>query len=196
MAADSYPLFPLKTVLFPGGLLPLRIFEARYLDMVSRCMREEVPFVISQIIEGKETGEPALSESVGVSVRIVDWESLPGGLLGVTVLAEHKVKVLNTETQADNLLIARVEQLSQEPVVPLPQDAADMAHLLERILEELPLPYTDEMKDFSSANWVSARLIELLPFADEVKQEQLEESNPLQRVTALKRMLQELDLIG
>lgn len=194
--SQSLPLFPLSTVLFPGGLLPLRIFEARYLDMVSRCMREDSPFLVSLITSGEETGLAATAEPVGVRVRIVDWESLPGDLLGVTIMADVKVNILSTDVQNDQLVLAEYEVLKGEEDFALPSENSVMADLLRRILKEIPLPYSEDRVHFSSANWVSNRLTELLPFPHSMKQAQLVESDPEVRLDVLKSQLYDLDLIG
>src|SRR3954466_4107495 len=89
MIADGIiPLFPLHTVLFPGGPLPLRIFETRYTDMVRRCMREQLPFGVLMIEEGEEAGDVATTVAVGCSARIADFDTLSGGLLGISCVGD------------------------------------------------------------------------------------------------------------
>ncbi|MEM9207821.1 MAG: LON peptidase substrate-binding domain-containing protein, partial [Pseudomonadota bacterium] len=94
------PLFPLRTVLYPGGPLPLRIFEARYLDMISNCLKTESPFGVLLIREGAETG-PASTYEVGTLARITDWYQGSDGLLGVTAIGERRFRLLSAERQAD-----------------------------------------------------------------------------------------------
>ncbi|HEY0720771.1 MAG TPA: LON peptidase substrate-binding domain-containing protein, partial [Gammaproteobacteria bacterium] len=93
------PLFPLHSVLFPGGPLALRIFEPRYLDMVSRCMREECAFGISLIQEGDEVGDAAQPYEIGTLARISYFERRPDGLLGITVRGEQRFRIIDTEVQ-------------------------------------------------------------------------------------------------
>src|SRR5687768_15209514 len=97
------PLFPLNTVLFPGGPLRLRIFEPRYLDMVSRCMRESSSFGVALITEGKEAGGTARTTGVGTTARIVDFERLDDGLLGITARGEQRFTIEDVRTQSDGL---------------------------------------------------------------------------------------------
>lgn len=193
---QKLPLFPLNTVLFPGGLLPLRIFETRYLDMISQCLRSDSGFIVSLITEGKEVGAPANAEDLGVSVRIIDWESLPGGLLGVTVQAEQKMRIVDTDVQSNGMVVATAEPLPPEAEMLLQPSHQPMVQLLKRILSEIPLPYTDEMIRLDSANWVSDRLTELLPFPHALKQAQLREPDPEIRLATMEKMLHELELLG
>src|ERR1700716_2112001 len=97
------PLFPLNTVLFPGGPLPLRIFETRYVDMVRHCMRERCAFGVVLIRAGAEVGAVADTAAVGTTARIVDFNSMPDGLLGITCVGERKLRVLRRWQQDDGL---------------------------------------------------------------------------------------------
>ena len=103
-------LFPLNTVLFPGGPLRLRIFEPRYLDMISRCLRENGDFGVALITEGRETGS-ARTTQIGTSAHIVDFERLDDGLLGITAHGERKFRIVKVTTQSDGLNIADVNFL-------------------------------------------------------------------------------------
>jgi len=94
------PLFPLNTVLFPGGPLPLRIFEARYVDMVSSCLKEDSPFGVLLIRDGGETGN-ATTHEIGTLARIVDWYQGSDGLLGVTAVGEQRFRLLSSHRQDD-----------------------------------------------------------------------------------------------
>ena len=111
------PLFPLSTVLFPGGPLPLRIFEARYLDMIGRCMKDESPFGVVLIREGAEVGQ-AETHDIGTLARIVDWYQGSDGLLGVTAVGEDRFQLLSTRKQADGLNIGAIEDIAPEPATP------------------------------------------------------------------------------
>ena len=191
-----YPVFPLNTVLSPGGLLPLRIFEPRYLDMVSCSLRQSSPFVISLLTTRDETSRKAETENVGVTARIFDWESLSDGLLGITVLGERKVRLSDSVTQSDGLLLARAEYLPDEKKEALPAEAEPLAHLLRRILAELPLPYSEELCDYGNAGWVADRLTEVLPVLHKTKQALLEEPLPIIRLDRMKAELSRLHLLG
>src|SRR3954467_11194255 len=112
MADDSIiPLFPLHTVLFPGGPLPLRIFETRYTDMVGRCMREQLPFGVLMIEEGEEAGDVATTAAVGCSARIAHLRTLPDGLLGLACVGERRFRVQHVWRESDGLNVGMVEWL-------------------------------------------------------------------------------------
>ena len=103
MKTIQLPLFPLHTVLFPGGPLPLRIFEARYLDMVSQCLQEDSGFGVCMIRHGREVGEPASTENMGVVARIVDWHQRHDGLLGITAIGEQRFRIASVRIQDNQL---------------------------------------------------------------------------------------------
>lgn len=114
------PLFPLNTVLFPGGVLPLHIFEQRYLDMAALCMREARPFGICLIVSGKEAGGAAEPHPVGTLARITDWEMEQLGILQVSTLGGQRFRILDTTVSAENLLQAAVEVIADDGPLPLP----------------------------------------------------------------------------
>ncbi len=188
-----FPLFPLKTVLFPGGLLPLRVFEARYLDMVTQAMRDNSPFIIALLAAGEEVNSVATTEAVGVTVNIFDWESLPGGLLGITVLAESRVQVLGAEAQSDKLVMANVTYLREDERVSLPRDKRALSALLRQMLRSMPLPYDESISHYEDVGWVADRLAEALPIPNYLKQILLEESRPMERLGLINA---ELDKLG
>lgn len=187
MSADSgiLSLFPLHTVLFPGGMLPLRIFETRYTDMVRACMREQNPFGVLLIEEGAEAGEVGSTASVGTSARIVDFYTMQDGLLGITCVGERKFRVRRVWRASDGLHKGEVDWLPSEPELPLPADCATLAGTLRRALEELAEHYETTEQRFDDATWVSSRLAELLPIALADKQLLLELDDPLARLEAL-----------
>ncbi len=125
------PLFPLHTVLFPGGVLPLKVFEQRYLDMASDCMKNKRPFGVCLIAEGKEVGAPAAPHGVGTLAFIRQWDMPQLGILHLTVAGDHRFRILERETQADGLLRARVEVLEEAPFTPVPEGLAPLVPLLE-----------------------------------------------------------------
>ncbi len=192
MTADSViPLFPLHTVLFPGGPLPLRIFETRYTDMVRRCMREQLPFGVLLIREGDEAGEVATTATVGCSARIADFNTLPDGLLGISCVGERKFSVLRVWRAPDGLNMAEVEWLAQEVALPLPEGYARLGHTVRRALDELAEVYALVEKKFGDAAWVGARLAELLPIDLGDKQTLLEMADPIERLDELLRVVPE-----
>jgi len=179
------PLFPLNTVLFPGGPLSLRIFEPRYLDMVSECLRSEQPFGVCLIAGGSEVGAPADTVAVGTLARIVDWSRLEDGLLGIGARGEGRFRVLERRTAENRLVLARVAELPAEPPSPLPPEHAPLAHLLEHVLEQVGRLYAGLPARYDDATWVGYRLAELLPLPLTRKQYFLELEDPLERLAQL-----------
>lgn len=182
MSLDTLPLFPLHTVLFPGGVLPLRIFERRYLDLVADCLRNDRGFGVCLIRSGHEVGEAAEAFTVGTLARIQDWDNTPEGLLAITVRGERRFRVLESGVRVDQLSVARVEWLEEPPATALPLEYAPLARLLERLLDDLDPPFKDIQRELDDAGWVGARLIELLPLDPLEKQALLELDDPLRRL--------------
>jgi len=178
-------LFPLHTVLFPGGPLPLRIFETRYTDMVRRCMREQQPFGVVLIQEGDEAGPVATTATVGCSARIADFYTLKDGLLGISCVGERKFSVLRVWRAADGLNMGEVTWLDPEPSQALPGEYERLGATVRRAVEELAQQYQHVEKFFEDASWVGSRLTELLPIELNDKQVLLELDDPIARLDAL-----------
>jgi len=187
MEADSsvVALFPLHTVLFPGGPLPLRIFETRYTDMVRRCMREQQPFGVVLIQEGDEAGPVATTATIGCSARIADFYTLKDGLLGISCVGERKFRVLRVWRAADGLNMGEVDWIEPEPARALPGEYARLGATVRRAVDELSQQYQHVEKHFDDAAWVGARLTELLPIELNDKQVLLELDDPIARLGAL-----------
>lgn len=156
------PLFPLNSVLFPGGPLPLRIFETRYLDMVSSCLKHEQGFGVCLIEQGSETG-PARTYTVGTLAHIRDWSNGPDGLLNILALGSGRFRVTRVRVQHNGLNIAEVEWLPQEPSVPLPDTARPLAEMLQQLLAQMPERYAAVLPRYQDASWVGYRLAEIMP---------------------------------
>ena len=178
-------LFPLHTVLFPGGPLPLRIFETRYTDMVRRCTREQQPFGVVLIQEGDEAGPVATTATLGCSARIADFYTLQDGLLGISCVGERKFRVESVRREADGLNVGEVTWLAPEPEIALPAEYAQFGDTVRRALADLAEHYQHVEKKFDDAGWVGARLAELLPIALNDKQALLELADPVARLDAL-----------
>jgi Lon protease-like protein len=178
-------LFPLGTVLYPGGPLPLRIFEPRYVDLVKRCTRDNAPFGVVLIREGAEAGPVARIAEVGTSARIVDFYALADGLLGLYCLGERRFRVLRRWQQEDGLHLAEVTWFAEEPPCALPAEHQHLAALLTRIIPELGELYEGVAMRPDDAAWVSFRLAELLPISPDDKQSCLELEDPLVRLARL-----------
>lgn len=183
------PLFPLNTVLFPGGPLPLRIFEARYLDMISACLKSDAPFGVLLIREGGETG-PSTTYEVGTLARIVDWYQGSDGLLGVTAIGERRFRLISSFRQDDGLNIGEVEILDDEPPTPLPDEYREMASILAGVLDDLGRLYESLDRKMDDAGWVTSRFVEILPIELEQKQLCLEQSDPVARLQIVRDLLE------
>jgi uncharacterized protein len=181
-------LFPLNTVLFPGGRLPLRIFEQRYMEMAKACLRDGERFGVCLIREGREVGAPAIPAEVGTLARIGAWDMPQLGLLEVTALGEQRFRILERRVQADGLARGSIEILPQEEDAPIPQNCAGCVKLLERVIER-QAGLLEPPHRLDSAAWVSARLAELLPLPLPAKQELLELSDARERIERLNALL-------
>jgi uncharacterized protein len=190
-AGLEIPLFPLQTVLFPGGPLPLRIFEPRYVDMVSRCLKTSVGFGVALIREGEEAGAATVHD-IGTVASIVDWDQLSDGTLGIVVIGGARFLLRSSRRQEDGLNLGWVKLLEVEPTVSLPERFQDMARLLESVFEDLGPHYRHVSPDFGDAGWVGCRLAELLPIDLEHKQRCLELSDPVARLEYLEPLLKGL----
>jgi uncharacterized protein len=185
VAGIVIPLFPLQAVLFPGGPLPLRIFETRYTDMVGRCAREQTPFGVVLIQEGEEAGEVATTATVGCTAHIADFYTLSDGLLGISCLGDRKFRAERVWREAGGLNMAEVDWLPEEPRIALAPDYSRLADLVRRALTELEEQYEHVEKRFDDASWVGSRVAELLPLQLLDKQVLLEMSDPVVRLDAL-----------
>lgn len=185
------PLFPLRTVLYPGGPLPLRIFEPRYLDMISRCLQEDAPFGVLLIREGRETG-PATTYDIGTLARITDWYQGSDGLLGVTALGERRFRLVSSRRQDDGLLIGEIEIIDAELSAQLPDEYQPMAQILAGVLGNLGRLYEPLDKNYSDAGWVGYRFAEILPIAPEQKQSCLEIEDPIERLQMVRDVLRDV----
>jgi len=172
------PLFPLNTVLFPGGPLPLRVFEPRYLDMISRCLKHDMPFGVLLIKEGQEAG-PATTFDVGTLATVVDWYQGSDGLLGITALGTGRFRLLAAERQGDGLNIGQIEPLPAQAPIPLPDTFRALPPILESVMNDLGRLYEDLERNFEDAVWVAHRFIEILPIGLEQKQRWLESEDVL-----------------
>ncbi len=185
MSAHRLPLFPLHTVLFPGGVLALRVFEARYLDMISDCLRNDHGFGVCLIRAGHEAGAAPDCHGLGTLARIRDWDRTPEGLLLITAQGERRFRITDRTVRADQLIVAEIDYLDDPPPQPLPVAYARLARLLDTLLDNLDAPYRDLPRHLDDAGWVGARLLEFLPFDPLKKQALLEEDDVLARLAAV-----------
>jgi Lon protease-like protein len=166
--------------LFPGGLLALRVFEPRYLDMIARSLRGENRFGVLAIRAGSEVGSAETFE-VGTTAEIVDWHQESGGMLGIRAVGRESFRLEQTTRRPDGLYVGQVTMLDELPSVPLPSVHAPLASLLRNLLSQLPA-FADTPAPYDDGTWVGMRLAELLPLAVPVKQSLLETRDPLARL--------------
>jgi len=195
-------IFPLGTVLYPGGVLPLRIFEARYMDMARDCMSKQLPFGVCLITSGGEIGEAAEHEEVGCTATIADWDMQQLGLLHVRAIGGQRFRVLSRRVQADGLIRADVESIDEDPPALVPDEFVVCSSLVRRIVEDLVLREDDPMKrmiaepyEFDSATWVGNRLCEFLPISPKARQRLMELDDPLTRLSLIHQYLQQHQVI-
>jgi len=190
------PLFPLGTVLFQGGRLPLQIFEPRYLDLVSRCMREATSFGIVLIRRGGDVRSPDEDKpdifEIGTEARIVDFNQLSSGRLGIVVEGMRKFRVYDTWEQSDLLLVGEVAFLPDEPDSGIGTEHEELVDLLRQLMEHPEVQKLSLDIDLDDARSVGWRLSELLPIEPEIKQALLQLQYPRERLQELKRLITKL----
>ena len=189
------PLFPLNAVLFPGGALPLRIFEPRYLDMVSESMKSDTGIGVVLIADGLEAGAAAKPYEVGTLSTISYWHKRSDGMLGITLTGEQRFRILSLELMPNQLTIAEVELLAAFNEPEIENNNERQTKLLEQIISQLEPPYTTMTKKYDSVEWVSARLIELLPLELQEKQKLLNMENVDERINYLQPLLISMEMV-
>ena len=184
---EDLPIFPLRTILFPDSKLPLRIFEPRYIDMVSRCMREDSEF---GIILSRESTDPKMFETydTGTLAKIIDWDQGEDGLLGITTIGTQKFRLKGLNKQEDGLNIGAIERIEREGDYKPTKEFKHLVELLQAILDDVNI-YGDDEKNFDSAAWISYRFAEILPLRIEDKQKCLEIDDPIIRLNFLEPLI-------
>jgi uncharacterized protein len=186
---EELPLFPLHTVLLPGGPLQLQVFEPRYLDMIGRCMRAGSPFGVVQILEGSEAGTVSNTAAIGTSARIIDFHTLSNGLLGLLCLGDRVFKLQSHHSQSDGLVVGQVCWMPARATVAVAPEFAKLVAALREVLPKLPPAYAHIPRNFADAEWVGYRLLELLPLTAQQRQHSLEVHDPTERLQWLAPML-------
>ena len=196
---NDIPLFPLNIVLFPGGRFDLQIFERRYIDLVSHCMRTGTGFGICLLKSGEETNVNNLNQTVyntGTYAKIVDWDQLESGLLGITVEGAVKFVAQDFWKEEDDVLYASVEfsdiESTEADVIPLGDEYTALSELL-RNLEDHPLVAGRNLSiDYSDLRQLGWRLSELIPLGIDVRQELLELNDPMERLSKIEKLVSEM----
>jgi Lon protease-like protein len=198
----TLPLFPLKTVLFPGRSLPLKVFEQRYIDMTKSCLKDERPFGVCLITRGEEVAQrdqlgavvPTDFALVGTQARIVSWDMPQLGILHLKTEGGTRFQVQSSSVSDDGLVVAQVTNLPPEPTVALPEEFAPLAGLLELMIDRAG-PENFSTSALDDASWVGYRLAELLPLPLPIKQSMLEINDSLVRLKVLAQFLKQQGLV-
>ncbi len=184
------PIFPLRTVLFPGGQLPLRIFEQRYLHMVRHCTRNDTGFGVCYLVDRGDAATQPRSARVGTLARIVDWYTMEDGLLGLTAEGTTRFVLGQDRVDEQGLMMAKVDWVPEPPPTKVPVAFEVLSQVLERFMEKASDHYPDYSADsLQDASWVGYRLSELLPLEGAEKQHLLEFSDPIDRLQNLLELL-------
>ena len=187
-------IFPLNTVLFPEGILPLKVFEQRYIEMTKACLRDDQPFGVCLIREGQEVGAAAVPEPVGCLASIVQWDMPQLGLFHLVARGGQRFRVRETRVAANQLLSADVDVLPPEPagtdVDPLCCD------ILKAIIDQVGAGHFPQPLKLADAAWVSYRLSEVLPLDMAAKQELLQLEETAARFHRLRGFLAQQGLVA
>ena len=199
LTLSSLPLFPLGTVLSPGGVLPLRIFEVRYLDMIGKCHKAGAPFGIVSLSQGNEVRLPGRTEAfakVGTLATISDFDTPQPGLMVIRAYGEQRFRITSSEQLRHGLWVADVQRLDADMDVGVPDDLKPTADALGRLIQTLQqkLDGAEQMPvigpfRLDDCGWVANRWCELLPLPVELKQRLMELDNPLVRLELVSDML-------
>jgi Lon protease-like protein len=199
------PLFPLNAVLFPNGILPLRVFETRYIDMVKECMKSETPFGVVLIRSGQEVGAPADPEDVGCMAHIENWDMEDAGILTLRTRGGERFRILGTRVSKDNRLEARIETFSDDASPNITSAHMACAKALKIVTDDINAKGKAEhgstfispfgAPQFEDASWVANRWCELLPIPLKARQKLLELNNAQNRLTIVHQYLQQHKII-
>lgn len=179
------PLFPLPSVVLPGGQLPLRLFEPRYLRMVSECLKQESGFGICLARAKTEDGEPLKPYPIGTLAKIVDFDQGSDGFLHITVQGEQEFRLVDMEMEADKLQIGQIELQPLQTSFTMPSEYSSLSVKLSQIIEHLGPHMEFPDRDLDDAEWVCNRLLELLPIDAADKYEMLNTFDTTLRLKAL-----------
>jgi Lon protease-like protein len=196
------PLFPLNTVLFPGGLLPLKVFETRYVDMVRDCMKNDTPFGVVLIKSGQEVGLAAEPEAVGCLANIVQWDMEELGVLLLHTQGGDRFRIIETRVLHDQRLEARIEMIPADRAEPVTGLHLGCAETLKIIIEDIngkgraqqgdafisPFAQPAQLHD---TGWVANRWCEILPIPLKARQKLLELEDAQMRLTVIYQYLQQ-----
>lgn len=206
LTLQSLPLFPLGTVLFPGGILPLRIFEVRYLDMIGRCHKAGAPFGVVSLVQGNEVRQPGSHESfatVGTLATISSFESPRPGLMMVRARGAQRFRITSSDQLKHGLWVADVQRLDADMAVAIPDDLKGTADALSKVIQSLQQKHAAPQQmpilepwQLHDCGWVANRWCELLPLPVALKQRLMELDNPLVRLELVSDVLARTGIAG
>jgi uncharacterized protein len=198
ISADRVPLFLLNTVLFPKGVLRLRVFEKRYVDMVRTCMRENRPFGVCLITKPRDENTPTQHETIGCLASIVDFDMEKMGLLLIRGTGGQRFCVLSSQVEEDGLTTASISLIENDVSTVVPSQYSSCAALARELIAEIKrsVPGTGDQiiglpYEFDSAAWVSNRLSEVLPISTTAKQQLMALEDPIARLKLVSQYLQD-----
>ena len=196
----ALPLFPLKTVLFPGGVLPLKVFEQRYITMTKACLRDDQPFGVCLLTRGEEVAAPAAKAeltfaSIGTLARIVSWDMPQLGILHLRTEGGTRFQVKSHSTAEDGLVTGQVTPLAPEPALELPETFKPLAKLLELLISRVGRENFAADPALDDASWVGYRLAEILPLPLGIKQSMLEINDSEVRLKAIDQFVRQQGLL-
>lgn len=189
MTTLTIPLFPLQTVLFPGGALPLKIFEQRYMDMAKACLKAEAPFGVCLIAQGQEVGAAAEPHAVGTLARIATWDMAQLGVLQVVAHGGERFRVLRHWAEPSGLVQGEIELLPEPPPQQVPADCAGLVTLLRAIVADLAEAGPPPPHRYDDAAWVGRRYGEVLPIPNAARQMLLELDDAAALLAIVKKYL-------
>ncbi|MEO5676735.1 MAG: LON peptidase substrate-binding domain-containing protein [Usitatibacter sp.] len=192
---ETVPIFPLQTVLYPGALLPLKIFEVRYMDMARACLKDGRPFGICLIKEGLEVGLPAIPEPIGCLARIAECDMEELGILKVKAEGVERFRIVSSEVSKAGLIMGEIEKYEPETLAGDAAGLAECVEFLRKVIAGIGAQRFAGPFEFGDASWVGFRLAEILPLRTDVKQKLLELTDPGLRVAVLHRFLRQQQLI-
>jgi len=190
VTTENIPIFPLSAVLFPGGDLPLRIFEQRYIDMVRECSASGTCFGVCLVNNSEGENRPATHMSIGTMAEICDFSTLDDGLLGIVAEGRQRFIIQRTRMRDNGLLMAEVNTLAESEAVDIPEEYSVLSLIAQRFMEQVGGNYPSfRPADLQDASWVGYRLSELLPLENTEKQTLLQITDPLERLQLLLNVL-------
>ena len=197
------PIFPLGTVLFPDGVIALKIFEARYLDMIKQCLREKTEFGVLSVIKNSDLSEEDVSLSfsnIGTLAQIEDFDPIQPALYMTKSFGTQRFKLISSKQEVNGLWIGQVELLANDPLTPIPQEHQKVVKLLDEIISVIKsenllgdAPFKKPYK-VDDCGWVSNRLAELLPLSLAQKNHLLAQTNPRIRLDLITEIIEDDNL--